>query len=188
MPQAIGTIIFVDYFMPQAIETPPERGQGHQNEFWNTLEYKLFEKMGMIWTPAKTMKKHSKSGAARGRQDPPGAARGTQAAARGRQRHQAAARSRQVAPGATPGTQAAARKLPASDPLDKNNVYWTCAPKNARDGCHSNFTNPRDPIPSILGTWTNFFSREKRFLHQEGDVIKPLEKCQVSQLLQTTFS
>ena len=35
---------------------PPKR-QGHENEFRITLEDKLLEKIAMIWTPAKTMKK-----------------------------------------------------------------------------------------------------------------------------------
>ena len=62
MPQAIGTTIFVDYFVPQAIKRDPpprkpKRRQGHQNEFRSTLEDKLLEKIVLIWTPAKTMKK-----------------------------------------------------------------------------------------------------------------------------------
>ena len=48
--------------------------------------------------------------------------------------------------------------------------------KNARDSCHSNFYDPRVPISSILDTWTNFFSRKKRFLHQKRDAIKQLKK------------
>ena len=35
----------------------PKRRQGHGNEFRNTLEDKLLEKIVLIWTPAKTMKK-----------------------------------------------------------------------------------------------------------------------------------
>ena len=35
----------------------PKRRQGHQNEFRSTLEDKLLEKIVLIWTPAKTMKK-----------------------------------------------------------------------------------------------------------------------------------
>ena len=60
-----------------------------------------------------------------------------------------------------------------------------CTENNPRDSCHSNFSDPRDPISSILDTWTNFFSRKKRFLHQKRDAIKQLKKLQVSQLLQT---
>ena len=55
--------------------------------------------------------------------------------------------------------------------------------KNARDSCHSNFYDPRVPIPSILDTWTNFFSRKKRFLHQKRDALKQLKKWQVCELL-----
>ena len=57
--------------------------------------------------------------------------------------------------------------------------------KNARRGCHGNFADPRGPISSILGTWTNMFSRKTFGGLEKGDVIKPSEKCQVSQLLQT---
>ena len=35
----------------------PKRRQGYQNEFRSTLEDKLLEKIVLIWTPAKTMKK-----------------------------------------------------------------------------------------------------------------------------------
>ena len=38
-------------------ETPrskPKRRQGRQNEFWNTLEYKLLENISIISTPPKT--------------------------------------------------------------------------------------------------------------------------------------
>ena len=97
------------------------------------MQYKLFEKMDMIWTPAKTMIKlrpnRGPPGVARGRQGAPGAPRQPPGAARGTRQPPGAAKGRHGAPEATPGTQAAARKLPASDPLDKNNVYWTCAPK-----------------------------------------------------------
>ena len=34
-----------------------QKAQGHQNEFRSTLEDKLLEKIVLIWTPAKTMKK-----------------------------------------------------------------------------------------------------------------------------------
>ena len=61
MPQAIGTTIFVDYFLTQAIERvppkKPKKREGYQNEVWSNFEDKLFEKMAMIWTPAKTLKR-----------------------------------------------------------------------------------------------------------------------------------
>jgi hypothetical protein len=34
-----------------------KRCQGHQNEFRNTFEDEILEKIVLIWTPAKTMKK-----------------------------------------------------------------------------------------------------------------------------------
>ena len=55
--------------------------------------------------------------------------------------------------------------------------------KNARDSSHSTVFKARVPIWSILDTWTNFFSRKKRFLHQKRDALKQLKKWQVCELL-----
>ena len=78
--------------------------QGHQNEFRTTLEDKLLEKIVLIWTPAKTMKKT------------PQTSQKEEATKRPPQKPQ-------KSPGSgARGTQATARKLPARDPLDKNNA------------------------------------------------------------------
>ena len=55
--------------------------------------------------------------------------------------------------------------------------------KNARDSCQSTVGEQRVPIWSILDTWTNFFSRKKRFLHPKRDALKQLKKWQVCSLL-----